>query len=1020
MRSIFFILIFGLFITIFPFGKNKVQYHNFDWKTIETQHFIIYYYDGGKFLAEYCALTAEESYKHIRNDFLYELKERISIILYNSHNHFQETNTSAAIPEESVGGYTEFMKNRVVLPYPGNWEGFRHVIHHELTHAVMNQMLFGSNLSAIAGGIQGLNMPLWLIEGIAEFQSRGGWENEGDIYIRDGLYYNYLPPIQYLSGYFIYKGGQNILYFISQKYGSKKIGDIFRNLSVFSTTESAFKKAIGLNYSELNNAWKKWLNEKYVPGFLGKDEQEDIAQRMTDHLAYHNFVNVSPAISPDGKTIAFLSNKSDYFDIYLIRTFDGQIIKKIVAGQTTVDFEEFHWLTPGMAFSPDSKKIVFSAKKGGGDALYIYDALEGEEVLSKEFELDAVLTPDWSSDNKICFVGVKDGFSNIYLYDPTTDKLSQITHDIYSIMNPKFSPDGTKIAYASDRKNDLENTILSVTELMKINTRDYDIFYYDLADNKNVKVTNDQYQESYPFWENDQTIGYISNKSGINNIYKINLKNKQTEALTNLINGLIQTSFNDNKLAYTAFNKAGYDIFLIEDFDKLKAKDLKTNVRWYQEVDFSKAKNFDFSKKSAGMTNGLKNFVFARDIVYDGKQKENQEDSVMTIAGYKNFDPKVYKPFFSADIIAINAGYSNFGGWAGTTYIQLSDQLSDHNLNIGLNLSQDIWNSDISIFYHFLAYRLNYGIGLIHSTNYYSRKYYINNQLKRKYYRDRNLGLILRASYPFSRFSRVDGYFSLKHIVQEKDLDKKKPDFEYLSSSTISEVNFGYSYDNVIWGIVGPENGTRFRTGISYIPNLNNLVAGKIHESTSLRIDYRKYFRLVGAYQFAFRFAGGLSEGLTPQIFYVGGVHNWLGASVNYDNELDIFNNIEKYYSYYNAPLRGRRIYERDGNRFALVNAEFRYPFIERLSLGFPIPITIGYIRGVTFMDLGSAWHNEDFRGTIKENNHRRLNDLLFSFGFGTRINLGSLILRYDTAWNYDFFNNPSKAKHIFSLGGNF
>ena len=155
------------------FGRNKVQYGDKDWKYIQSEHFDFYYYQGGRKLAEFAAAVAESSFSSLNELFNYNLIDRIPVIIYRSHNDFSETNTSPSALPESVGGFTEFLKNRVVLPFEGNYEQFRHVIHHELTHAVMLQFLYGAGPGSIISGISRMMPPLWFIEGLAEYTSIG-------------------------------------------------------------------------------------------------------------------------------------------------------------------------------------------------------------------------------------------------------------------------------------------------------------------------------------------------------------------------------------------------------------------------------------------------------------------------------------------------------------------------------------------------------------------------------------------------------------------------------------------------------------------------------------------------------------------------------------------------------------------------------------------------------------------------------------------------------------------------------
>ena len=93
MKQLFSIALFLLtMINAQSFGQNKLQYRDFDWSFIQTPHFDIYYYGGEKDLADFTAEIAEESYEQISIHLRWDLKRRVSIMVYNSHNEFQQTN----------------------------------------------------------------------------------------------------------------------------------------------------------------------------------------------------------------------------------------------------------------------------------------------------------------------------------------------------------------------------------------------------------------------------------------------------------------------------------------------------------------------------------------------------------------------------------------------------------------------------------------------------------------------------------------------------------------------------------------------------------------------------------------------------------------------------------------------------------------------------------------------------------------------------------------------------------------
>ena len=143
--KIFLILLLVNSIGFAQFGQNKVQYKEFNWLYIQTKHFDIYFTEQGRDIAEFTAKIAEDALNDYENVLNYQINNRITIIVYNSHNDFQETNTTEGYLGQGTGGFTEPFKNRVVLPFEGSYSKFRHVIRHELVHAVMRDFLYGYN-----------------------------------------------------------------------------------------------------------------------------------------------------------------------------------------------------------------------------------------------------------------------------------------------------------------------------------------------------------------------------------------------------------------------------------------------------------------------------------------------------------------------------------------------------------------------------------------------------------------------------------------------------------------------------------------------------------------------------------------------------------------------------------------------------------------------------------------------------------------------------------------------------------
>jgi len=153
----------------YSFGRNKVQYSNFDWKILKTKHFDIYYYGDFYELADIGAEYAEQAFDEYKVKFNSYIVRRIPLIFYNTPLHFQQTNTIPGLIPDAVGGFFEFAKGRVVIPSNGSLQDFKHVIRHELTHVFMKNKLF--HITSAHRQSTGKSPPLWFTEGLAEFNS---------------------------------------------------------------------------------------------------------------------------------------------------------------------------------------------------------------------------------------------------------------------------------------------------------------------------------------------------------------------------------------------------------------------------------------------------------------------------------------------------------------------------------------------------------------------------------------------------------------------------------------------------------------------------------------------------------------------------------------------------------------------------------------------------------------------------------------------------------------------------------
>ena len=1007
------------------FGKNKVQYSRFSWSYLQTDHFDIYFSEGGKPLAEFTALAAESAYTSISTLFRYQLLNRVPLIVYNSHNDFQQTNVISEYMEEGIGGVTELFKNRVVIPFEGDYRKFRHVIHHELVHAVINDMFYGGSIQSIISNNITLQLPLWFNEGLAEFEALR-WDTDSDMFIRDATVHEYLPTIDRLYGYFAYRGGQSVFWYIANKYGEQKIGEMLNRIKSTRSVEAGMRASIGLSLEELSERWVREQKITYWPDIAKREDPADYARRLTEHKKEGGFYNTSPALSPQGDKIAFISNRYDYFDVFVMNAVDGSQLTKIIDGQQTVNFEELHLLTPGISWSPDGKRIAIAAKSGEADAILLVDVKSGEmEKLT--FKLDGIFSVDWSPKGEaLTFVGNIARQSDVYVYEFTSKSLTNLTNDIFSDEQPSWSADGKTVYFASDRGGHLDS---DPSALKDIRSHQADLYSVERATKAVRRLTDwDGSDETSPVGSPDgKKLLFVSDRNGINNIYTLDLDSLKVRPITNSLSGVYQLSLSSDgtKLAFSSLSHSGFDIFLMRSpFERdIKTAELEPTL-------FRKGKNTPPPAVTATVAAAqppaaqqdttklygkdiqldLSNYVFS-DVRPENLPKDSLIARLPRIAGNVDEEGKYrvnkYKLNFTPDIVYGNAGYDTFYGVSGSTIMAFSDLMGDHQIIFATNLLMDLKNSDYALQYYYLPERIDFGIGAFHSA----RFVIVNDIFGGSLYRFRTYGGSISAVYPFDRFDRIEFGLSA-FVISKENLDQ--PNFPS-QNRTVMVPGVSYTHDTSLWGMISPMVGTRYRFDVFGTPKLGSAGLSFVN----LTGDYRTYLRLGRNYSIAVRLAGGGSFGTNPQKFIIGGVDNWINHT--FEGGYIPLENAEDYiFLQTGLPLRGYNYNTAIGSRYGLFNFELRYPLFAFLQAG-PLPIGLQSLGGVMFFDMGSAWNSErNFVGITRDvQGNTVTRDLLMGMGTGARIYFLAFLVRLDVAWAWNL-QDFSPPKYYFSLGYDF
>lgn len=1076
----------------FRFGKNKVHYQDQEWYYVQSEHFTIYFYEGGQYLANYTAKEAEQAYSQIARLFQYRISKRIPLIAYLSHGDFSVTN-AVDLPtySEGIGGVTELFKNRIAIPFTGDYQEYRKVVHHEIVHAVINDIYFGGSLQAIIQNNIQTRLPAWFNEGLAEYAAQG-WDTVSDMYVREAILGNHLPPINYLAGFYAYRGGQSVWDYIAEQYGSEKVGEILQRLRLTRSIEGSFKRSTGLSVDELSEKWQQSLREIYFPEVAARENINDIARAIITRE--QGFYNTSPALSPLGDRLAFITTTSGLFDIYLASSSDGTIIRRLVEGQTSAAFESLHILTPGITWNPDGTQIAVSVKRGPHDVIAFIDVQTGAVRQIDVPEIEQILSLAWSPDGRrMAMDGVHQAQSDIYILDLETNKLVNLTRDIFSDHEPSWSPDGSRIVFHSDRGEHVELGVNNTDnfDLSEYEVLGQDVYLLTLGSDTVQRLTenSDWEARSADFGPDNNRIIYISDENGILNLYEMELDLRRSRPLTDVTIGVSQMSLSADgrRAALVSLKEGTPSIFVLRNpFDRaLGRAALRPNV-WAQRVGHSaavpapaitlasthmreknpyirdvldgvryargreriKQRTFDVDRLAAlvsevrrnreenalpgsslasadrnpagrntgdatispfdtTFSNGrvdFRNYRFSSAFEGASRTKSSLSLSLAPPATERilldangNYVPRKYKLDFSPDIVYGAAGYDALYGVQGITQMMFSDMLGDHRIVVATNLLIDLRNSDYILSYTYLPERVDWTFSTFHM----SRLLADFEERVPTYYRYRQYGAGLEASYPIDKFQRFDVSLSLIGVSQADITDVTRPS----RTRALLSPRLTYTRDGTTPGYIYPTNGSRLALSVS--GSALSFTKDRIRFLTVLG-DARTYASFgKGNYVIALRASGGTSLGPDKQLFYTSGVLNWINRNFDQLNGFPISDVADFVFATPILPLRGYSINTSNGSNFGLLNAEFRFPLVAALLPG-PIPIIPLYnISGQAFVDAGAVWggRGSDTRFNFTRENEsgkRVLDDVLIGTGVGLRTLFLGYPIRLDFAWPFN------------------
>ncbi|HEV8263997.1 MAG TPA: BamA/TamA family outer membrane protein [Gemmatimonadales bacterium] len=1052
------------------FGQNKVQYRTFDFKVIQTEHFEVYYYPQERAAALDAARMAERGYARLSRVLHHQFQSRKPIILYASQSDFQQTNVTDA-QGEGLGGVTEFFKHRMVLPFTGSYAELEHVLQHEMVHQFQYDVYSRGRPGAGVQTLISVNPPLWFMEGMAEYLSLGPIDPNTAMWLRDASLEGHLPTIEemtYDPNVFPYYYGHALWAYIGEKWGDEVIGEILQT-SASSGVEAAVKRALGLSLEQLSDEWRDAVQTTFLPQLGDHYRARRIAQPMLTRRRSHGRIFLAPALTPDGREVAFFGDQGGFFvDLWLADAETGRVKRRLVKSTLNNNFESLRFITSAGTFSPDGRFFAIAAKRRDRDDLVILDVKRRREDRRIRIPLNGLVTPSWSPDGRqLVFTGFDGGLSDLFIVNRDGTGLRRLTNDKYADLHPAWSPDGKTIAFATDRGPGTDFDVLRFGDMR--------IALYRL-DRGTIEVLGRmQGRNSNPVWAPDgRSLAFVSDRTGISNVYLYDFGDSDVYQLTNLYTGVqgitplspvMSWARQADKLSFVYYEEGQYSVYSVDNPRSLRRGPFRGPTA-PPVVSLLAAGPRDTTPPPGGTTataptpapagrpnesasiyrtgGGFRPSASPQPAESLGAAggpvsvRQLLDSAALALPDTTEFTFRPYRVRFTPDyVVRPTVGYQrdNFGrGFFGGTAVALSDILGNRTIILSGAVNGRISEAQFLGVYINQARRFNWATGFSQTPLYFydysswdtracnpqlcpsGAAQVLTTRLRRLVIRD----AFGESYYPFSRFSRLElGVHAVNvgdaTLALETAFDSASGGFvgqNYYTqnggSISFVQPSLALVHDNSLFGYVGPFAGSRSRFQISPAFGTWQFTAGLA--------DYRRYIFL-RPFTLAFR---GLTFGRYGRD--AGRFPVFLGSTeLIRGYTFGSFRDNECIADPSGASQTGcAEVDQLIGSKIAVANVELRFPLTRSLVLGV-LPVGFPPIEAAIFYDAGVAWNDGN---TVKwkrdpGENPEFVRAPLRSWGASIRANmLGFVILRFDYTKPLD---RPLKRSYwTISLGPTF
>ncbi|HDR68740.1 MAG TPA: hypothetical protein ENN61_06770, partial [Bacteroidaceae bacterium] len=898
------------------------------------------------------------------------------------------------------------------------------------------------------------------LKGLISFVSNP-WDYDLENRVKDGIVsgkYNKLVRLQDEDAVY---AGHAFWKYIADMYGASVIPHILYLTKINKNAESGLLYVLGSKLKALSVDWTAYFLGLYTAvdetSELPPDEDK-ILKRSNRRRVYQNI-----KISPDSRFIAYATNQRSQYKIWIYDSETGKHKRIIKRGVKLEQIPDYSY--PVLSWHPSSEILGFITEEKGMLKINYYNLETKETTTRNVIFFEKILDMSFSPDaRKLVFSAVNEGQTDIWIFDIASSTSERITNDLADDFQPRFINRMKEISFISNRRFD---TIYYENEPENNTSITSAIFVYDYEKRSNVlrRISEGNYvNHTQPLSLEKNKFIYLSDKNGIINRYyaeydsTISLVDTaihyryfaNSHPLTNYKRNIEYQDFNpvSEEVAEIVYYNGRYHLYNYQaDFDKRYGNELDQTE--YRNRHVSRLVNQDslhhIEKKVITMKDiannrliidndtielqvfkiDINNYIFEREKLnyYNNQLRERNlnlvldsvtTDKMMYIDYHTAFYPN--RLVNQVDFSFLNESYQAFTG--GSFYynpgmnllfkVGANDLFEDYRLIGGVRFSLDLNSNEYLLSFENLKKQLDKQ--LLFHRQVFSNQSYDYSMIKTFSHQ-----LMGSLKYPFNQVLALKGTATLRH------------DNTVFLATDINNLN----EDNLVkvWGALKAEliyDNTR-TLGLNLYSGTRFKVFGEAYRQINISksdlfvfgADFRHYLRIHRSLIWANRFAGSMSFGRSPLIYYLGAVDNWTNLLQNriptFNESVDIDYSKNYAFQAIGTNMRGFSQNIRNGQNFAVINSELRWPII-RYLVGHPLNSKfLNNFQVIGFADIGTAWsglhpftddnaYNEEtiVNGplTIRIDSNR--DPVVAGYGFGVRSTLFGYFIRLDWAWGLE------------------